>query len=490
MPPTTPPNALIYARQSKDNKSSIAQQEREGRDRAADEGWVIVELFKDGEGASRHSPRQRTEWPKVLVALARPEVDVLWLWESSRGDRKLETWAGMLDRCREHRVRIYVETHERLYDLSNPRDWRTLAEDGVASQSESDMTSVRVRRAVRANAREGKVHGRTPYGYRREYGLNDENKRVLLRQVADPAEAKVVRSIFDGVQRGESLRAIAADLNERKVPTVTGTAWTPQRLRDIALAPVYAGKRQHVPGAKTGHARRADEVHTYDGTWKGIVSIEQFNDVHRLLTDPKRRTSRPGRAKHLLSMIATCGVCGGVLIARFDRVETGQYICRDKSCVRVPMDGLDGYLEGLLLARLANPVDYRHLVEDDRAGEQVQGARDEVAEIEAHYEDLKKALRDRRMTATAFGEVEEGVLEDLKRATARRDELETPSQLRVLLGGPEAVKDLVGRWKNLTPVARRTIVRLMFERIDVTRAPSPGHRGLISDRTLVQWRQG
>ena len=122
----------------------------------------------------------------------------------------------MLDRCREHNVRIYVETHERLYNLNNPRDWKTLAEDGMQLQNETDWMSDRVCRAVRANAKKGKVHGRTPYGYRREYGIDEKGKRVLVRQYADPAEAKVIKSVFTGIQQGKSLRSMAAE------PTPTG----------------------------------------------------------------------------------------------------------------------------------------------------------------------------------------------------------------------------------------------------------------------------
>jgi DNA invertase Pin-like site-specific DNA recombinase len=479
------PAVLVYARQSKDNKSSISQQEELGRGRAEDEGWTIREVHKDGEGASRYSAKQRKEWPKVLAALAQPEVNILWLWESSRGDRKLATWAGMLDRCREFNVRIYVETHERLYNLNNPRDWKTLAEDGVTSQSETDWTSDRVCRAVRANAKQGKVHGRIPYGYRREYGINEKGKRILVRQYADPSEAAVIKSIFIGIQQGKSLRSMAAELNEREIPTVTGTAWTPQRLRDIALAPVYAGKRQHVPGATSGHARRQEEVQMYDGIWEGIVSVAQFNDVHRLLTDPKRRTSRPGRAKHLLSMIATCDVCEGVLIARFSRVESGEYICRNKSCVRVPKDELDDFIEDLMLEILAKPDEYRHLADGDGNDEQVQTARDEVAAVQAHYDDLKDLTRTRRMTASAFADMEPGVLEDLARATKRATELETPSQLRTLLGDFEVGQDLHKKVRDMTPVARRTLVRLLFARIAVKRSPSAGHRSAMTDRVDV-----
>ena len=37
----------------------------------------------------------------------------------------------------------------------------------------------------------------------------------------------------------------------------------------------------------------------------------------------------------------------------------------------------------------------------------------------------------------------------------------------------------------MTPVGRRTLVRLMFERIAVMRAPSRGHRSPITKRVKV-----
>lgn len=68
------------------------------------------------------------------------------LWESSRGGRELEAWAGFLNACREHRVLIHVTSHQRTYDMQVGPDWKTLAEDGVASAYESELTSERISR--------------------------------------------------------------------------------------------------------------------------------------------------------------------------------------------------------------------------------------------------------------------------------------------------------------------------------------------------------
>lgn len=59
------------------------------------------------------------------------------------------------------------------------------------------------------------------------------------------------------------------------------------------------------------------------------MDTETFHAVLAMLQAPERRTSRPGRARHLLSLIAVCDVCGGKLTARYpkDRGSERQYFC-------------------------------------------------------------------------------------------------------------------------------------------------------------------
>ena len=162
---------------------SIDEQLRLGRERAAAEDWQVHGIYKDGVSASRHATSKRDDWPKLLAVIAAGQARRLWLWESSRGDRTLSSWALLLESCRDHGCLIYVETHGRLYDMGRAREWRTLAEDGVDSAYESDKTSERVRREMLANATAGKVHGRIPYGYRREYTISQAGKRTIAGQL-------------------------------------------------------------------------------------------------------------------------------------------------------------------------------------------------------------------------------------------------------------------------------------------------------------------
>ena len=71
----------------------------------------------------------------------------------------------------------------------------------------------------------------------------------------------------------------------------------------MAIKPLYAGLRAHVPG-KQGGTHPVDLDSVYEAQSPGLVSRADWYAVQRLLRAPERKTSRPGRAKHLLSRIA------------------------------------------------------------------------------------------------------------------------------------------------------------------------------------------
>ncbi len=122
-----------------------------------------------GLSAPRFATRDRPGYQRLLAGIDADKLDVVVLWEASRGDRKLATWAQFLDACRERGTGIYITSHGRLYDMANGRDWRNLAEDGVDSGYESEKTSIRIQRAVAAKMQAGEPFGHIAYGYLRVY---------------------------------------------------------------------------------------------------------------------------------------------------------------------------------------------------------------------------------------------------------------------------------------------------------------------------------
>jgi site-specific DNA recombinase len=443
--------------------------------------------YRDTGSASRHAHKRRDDFEALLADLAadRFGAALLVLWESSRGSRKVGEWVQLIELCEQRQVRIGVTTHgPRTYDPTNPRDRRSLLEDAVDSEYESAKVSVRARRAAAANAAAGKPHGRIPYGYRRRY---DPATGRLVGQEPEPAEAAVMVEVFDRLAAGDSLRGVARDLERRGIRSRTGKVLTSEVLRPMVLSPLYAGRRVHVPGGGRMDRLQRERLATLvDAEWPALVPTSTFLAVRHRLTDPARRTSRPGRGVHLLSMIAVCDVCGGPLSATFRRGPR-EYGCQNGGHVRVPADELDTEAEGEIVDYLASPDNAARLTARDGDDEALAAARDLVARVRAELDDLADQVGRGEVSAVLAARAEPQIVARLRDAERHVEELTTPPALRAFAGPADEVR---ARWKAATMPAKREAARLLLSagllgELRVTRSPTPGHRVPAADR--IHW---
>jgi hypothetical protein len=414
-------------------------------------------------------------------------ADLLHIWESSRGSRRVGEWVTLIELCEERRVGIAVTTHGRTYDPANPRDRRTLLEDAVDSEYESAKLSTRAKRATAANAADGKPHGRIPFGYRRRY---DPVTRRLVAQEPEPTEAPVVVELFERLGAGHSLRGIAADFERRGVRSRSGIVFSAQALRSMALRPLYAGQRSHVAGKMTQRERHRRATLT-DGQWPALVDRATFLAVQRRLGDPARKTTRGGGARHLLSMIARCDVCGGPLAATHRR-GTREYGCRGRGHVRIDADELDAAADDEIVTYLSRPDQVDELVADEGHDEALAAARDEVAAIKDEHKQFSRRVGRGELSPLLAAEAEPLILERLEAAQNREYALATPSALRELLGSGDDVDDVVAHWRDAPIAAKRELVRLLavpgkLGELRVRRSPSPGHRVPVDER--IVWKR-
>jgi site-specific DNA recombinase len=475
---TTSTIAREYLRVSVDKSGrerSPEEQHADNERAAADHRWALGDPYRDVGSASRYAnSNSRPGFERLVADLKAGQfgAGVLVLWEASRGSRRLSEWASFIETCEDAGVRLHVTTHGRTYDPANARDRRTLQEDGTDSEYESAKTSARALRATAAAAADGRPHGRVPYSYRRRY--NPDTGR-LDRQEIEPVEAAVVRELFDRLERGHSLRAIARDLEARGVRSRRGKVFSPEHLRSLALNNAYRKKRTH-RGTLT------------NATWPAIVPERQWLAVNRRLSDPARRTTKPGGAKHLLSMIARCDVCSGPMTVRVRR-GLREYRCHDHSHLHVPADDLDAYATAAILGYLTRPDNLERLVAPDAGDEALEAVRTEIAQLRAELDDLADKLGRSEISATLAARSEPQILDRLRQAEARETDLTTPSVLRGIMGPGD---DIRNRW-DLAPIsARREVARLVLSpellgELRITRSPSPGHRTDITDR--VTWRR-
>ncbi len=308
-----------------------------------DEGWEPRRYQDNDRSASRYAKKGRDDWPRLLADLRAGLLAVVWLWESSRGDRKAYEWLGFLELCRDRAVMIYVETHQRLYDPRIARDWKVLAEDGIDSAYESDKTSLRVRRDLAAAAAKGRPHGQPPYGLARRY---DPVTGAYVTQEPDPPASDVAAGIITAIARNDPLGRIRDDLNGRGVSGPAGGRWDRHTLRLIGLNPAYAGFRLPPRGG-------ADP----EPDWMPVVSLETHLAAVAVLTGPAR-SPRPGRQRHLLSYLGACGACGSLFWVRTTR-GGGQYSCRAHGCVNVSIAWLDELVREAVAAGRSGAVPVR-----------------------------------------------------------------------------------------------------------------------------------
>jgi DNA invertase Pin-like site-specific DNA recombinase len=450
--------------EQKERERSVDQQRAANEKACARNGWTITEQHSDpGRSASRFATHARKNWQKVLDAVKARKFDVLVVWETSRASRDPEEWIPLLAECRRNGVKLYVTVEDELYDLGKARHWKMLATAGIDNAYSSEETSLRVKRGVDAHAEDGKPYGPVLYGYERIY---DPKTKELVEQREHLEHAPVVRDIITRVSRGESLMSIAEKLNGDGIASPRGKRWTMRTVRRTALNQSYIGLRGH-------------NGQTTKGTWDPIVDETVFYAARRILTDPKRTTTRPGRAKWLLSCIATCESCEGWMSV----VRRGQnrtvYQCRDAGHVWIEREDLDEYLTGLVIEKLSRADAYAHLPDGTEETAVVALRAEESslrAELDGYVDDAAEGRIDRAFAAKVVGKLNTKITDVQRRIEAAI----TPPALAALLAGYPG-EDVAARWHRAPVSARRETLRLLFTSITVAKGP-----GEVTERVVIE----
>jgi DNA invertase Pin-like site-specific DNA recombinase len=474
-----PITAREYLRVSKDSSGRERSPEEQHVDNARDakaHGWTLGAPYRDLGSASRYARKDRDEFVQLVADLEAGSfnADVLMMWENSRGSRRVGEWVELIELLVTRQVQVHVTSHDRTYDPTLRRDWRALMDDAVRAEDEVRQTSERVRRAAAANAVAGKPHGKTPYGYKRNYTVIGRSKEI--EQIIEPDEAAVVRELFDRFERTLSINAIARDFTERGIMTRTGLPWTPQHLRKLLRNPTYAGWRMH-------------NGERFEAVWPKLINRRQFLAVQRILDDPARVTRRPGWGIHLLTGTVVCDVCGGGLRVLYVKPKSASvpipmYVCKGTDDpadgtghVKVLKHELEAIAVEMISAYMSRPDNYAAFTSRPDDGKLAEIA-EQLAEARAEHDALAN------LSVKLAAKMEPALLARIAELERRDDELRTPSQLAGLLGPGD---DIAARWAAVPLSTQRTIARLVFTpelggQFRVRRSPSRGQRVPVIDR--------
>jgi site-specific DNA recombinase len=346
--------AALYARYSSDKQSgaSIADQIRVCGRLAERHGFSVVATFSDA--AISGGTAQRPGYQAMLEAARRGELDVIVAEDTSR------LWRNMAEQSPRIAELVDLGVHVVTHDLDTRTESAGMLGAVLGASSEAYRREIgrRTRRGLEGLARAQRPTGGRAYGYT----VIDGDRRI------EAAQAAIVRELFDRFAAGETLRALATDLNGRGIPS-PGAAWNrTKRARDglwrisalhtLLQNPIYVGRliwnrARWVRSAADSSKRRyvenpPSEWIVHEQPALRIVDQATFERAQRRFAERAELfTPGPGGpVRYLLSGLLRCATCGGAFVVASHRPkrygctthrQAGAAACDNRLQVRIEL---------------------------------------------------------------------------------------------------------------------------------------------------------
>jgi len=308
--PTAKLRCAIYTRKSVEDETqqefnSLDAQREAGEAYIASQkgnGWVCLPNQYDDYGFSGGN-MNRPGLKQLLADAEAGLVDIIVVYKIDRLSRSICDFADLTKKFDEWGVSFVAVTQEINTATSAGRMMLNILI--TFAQYEREVITERVRDKMAASRKKGKwVGGSVAMGY----------KVVDKRLVIEPADAKVVKRIFQRFIEIQSPKQIALELNRDGVKTKQGKIWD------------------------TGHIYRILENHTYigevkykgtvcEGEHEGFIDSDVWNRTREILAANDRTPDRTKKVETVapLKSILKCGHCGCAMMPTYSRKNGRQY---------------------------------------------------------------------------------------------------------------------------------------------------------------------
>ena len=367
--------------------------------------------------------------------------------------------------------------------------------------------------------KKGHVVGGRQFGYTNKdvfsgVDLHGRPLRSHVERVINPAEAKVVRRIFELYDSGHGLKRIAKLLRQEK-------ALFPQPFkRKDGLAPMGGGppprcagcsRARRIRGSWCGTRPKLDKWNTYEPTDRPEKEWQVYRDESlRIIDEPlwkraeSRRSTFEGRAlrfedgrmsgrppKHatqnLLAGLATCALCGGGLVVETGGKKRGrkpEYICHrhrvNGSCTNTLRVSVAEMNEAVLQAVEEHALTPEAIAQVIALTER-DDAHEQRAALEREWKDNTTRLKRITDALEVGGDVKSLVVRSRELEARQRvieDEMRGVQPVPRL--APAVVKNRLAEWRRLlrasTMQGRAVLQRLLDGRLTFTpRADGQGY---------------
>ena len=484
---STPTPAAVYARVSSDRQDvdlSVAAQLRALREYAERNGFVIVREYVDEAESGRVADRPQFREMIEAGSSAQAPFNMILVWKFSRFTRKREHAVAFKSMLRKKGIRV-VSITEHADDTPTGKLMEAIIES--VDEFYSENLAEDVVRGMRESASRGYFLAcRAPFGYRRVKVSDGIKERPTLE--VDPSAAPIVREIFESSLRGNGLKEICRELNNRGISN-RGKQWYKNALHHVLTNEAYTGTA--VWGVKSKGGKATEPVRV-ENAWPALVSRETFVAVQEGLHERAPKVQRPARvgSQYLLSGLLRCGVCGkpysgqGAKGGRF-----AYYICgtllRDGagSCTARYLNS--SRMEDFIIERIRERilteetiVELVSLVAEEvdalarEANGRLQAINAELGDVEMRLENLYQALETKQLPMEVLSPRILALKGRQDQLTAAREEAEGQlEQRRMELPTSEEIRGYVADFREFlqegTFPERKALLRNFVEGIEI-----------------------
>jgi len=475
--------AGCYLRISSDPHDKRAGVERQREDTSAVcevKEWTVAGFYIDNDRSASNG-KARPEWDRLLADIKAGKIDAIVVWNQDRGWRQMAELES-LRRFFESLGRKIKLTTTLVgdIDLYDPYGVYAAQNRTAASELETAVLKVRIRRAARQKAESGRPQWRRAFGYLPE--TRDKKDDDGTRQ-PDPMTAPLVEKAYRLILAGASLKDVARVFNDAGAFGLNGKPWTESTVSLFLRAPRNAGLRSH----------NGDIVGK--GTWEPLVDEKLWRSVQHKINAPARKPGKKSVQQHLLTRMLQCGKpgCGGYLAGNWvmqahgggPRAHAITYSCRKCRGVSVRAEHIEPWLYRLIGGRLAKPdaADLlRAEIHDEAEAERIR------AQLATLYADVKQIGIDRGkrlLTSEQAKDATDVLLADIAELEAQQQDEE---MRQVLDGIPLGRSEAVQAVKGLTPDRFRAVMKVL---LTVTVAPVGKGSHVFNERRItVDWQRG
>ncbi|MEU6703870.1 recombinase family protein [Streptomyces wuyuanensis] len=236
----------------------LESQEKDCRRWARKHGHRIVAVKVDGAVSGKTSDEERPGLTEALGILAADEADGILAPNLDRLARELTVQEAALSVVWAYGKRAFTVDHGEHQADDDDDPMRTFVRQvmGAAAQLERGLIAKRLRNGRKTKAAGGGYAFGAP-----AYGQRAEDKALTV----DDDEAAVLSQMRAWQADGMSVRAIAAELNAREVPTKRGGKWHPTTVARLLSPDARQAAREQSARARAAERdevkrRRADRI--------------------------------------------------------------------------------------------------------------------------------------------------------------------------------------------------------------------------------------